>query len=240
MRLPYTPHPPPLSTHPADPITAALLARRAPRPLQPLDLTLLHSPPVALGWNSFLGAIRTETTLAADIREIAICRVAVLNGAAYEWAHHAVLMEGAGVGGRARGSVLGVRVGGWGVREEGGEGEEGVEGDGEGVEEGGREGKGEGKGEGDGDGKGGWGLDERQVAVLRYTDAMTVGCRVPDEVFAELKRLFSDKEVVEITATVAAYNCVSRFLVALDVGEMNGKEVGRQEGEEVEGEASGH
>ncbi len=26
--------------------------------------------------------------------------------------------------------------------------------------------------------------------------------------------------MVEVTAVVAAYNCVSRFLVALDVGEM--------------------
>ena len=53
---------------------------------------------------------------------------------------------------------------------------------------------------------------------------MTKDVRVPDEVFDVLKAEFSDKEVVEITATVAAYNCVSRFLVALDVGEMNGKE----------------
>lgn len=94
-----------------------------------------------------------------------------------------------------------------------------------------------GQGKEDGTGKEEWGLDERQVAVVRYTDAMTVGCRVPDEVFAEVKRLFGEREVVEITATVAAYNCVSRFLVALDVGEMNGKEVGGQEGG---GAGSGH
>ncbi|RAL64087.1 hypothetical protein DID88_003275 [Monilinia fructigena] len=45
--------------------------------------------------------------------------------------------------------------------------------------------------------------------------------RVPEEVFEELKRWFDEKEIVELTATVAAYNCVSRFLVALDVGERN-------------------
>jgi len=28
-----------------------------------------------------------------------------------------------------------------------------------------------------------------------------------------------EREMVEVTATVAAYNCVSRFLVALEVGE---------------------
>jgi alkylhydroperoxidase family enzyme len=59
------------------------------------------------------------------------------------------------------------------------------------------------------------------AAVLRYTDAMTLDVRVPEEVFAELKKHYSEREVVEITATIAGYNCVSRFLVALDVGERN-------------------
>jgi len=63
-------------------------------------------------------------------------------------------------------------------------------------------------------------FDEKHLAVLEYTDAMTLGCIVPEPVFAQLERFFSEKEVVEITSTVAAYNCVSRFLVALDVGEM--------------------
>lgn len=51
---------------------------------------------------------------------------------------------------------------------------------------------------------------------------MTRNVRVADETFDLLKSLFSEREVVEITATVACYNCVSRFLVALDVGEKNG------------------
>lgn len=63
--------------------------------------------------------------------------------------------------------------------------------------------------------------DAKHAAVLSYTDAMTLDVSVPDEVFAKLKKHFSEQEVVEITATVAAYNCVSRFLVALDVGETN-------------------
>jgi alkylhydroperoxidase family enzyme len=64
-------------------------------------------------------------------------------------------------------------------------------------------------------------LTEEQRAVLAYTDAMTKTVAVPDRVFERLKACFDEKEVVEITATVAAYNCVSRFLVALDVGEKN-------------------
>ncbi|KAF1824662.1 uncharacterized protein K489DRAFT_315586 [Dissoconium aciculare CBS 342.82] len=67
----------------------------------------------------------------------------------------------------------------------------------------------------DGDGL----ADRRHVLVLRYTDAMTRDVVVRQPLFDELRRLFGDREVVEITATVAGYNAVSRFLVALDVGE---------------------
>lgn len=71
-----------------------------------------------------------------------------------------------------------------------------------------------------------------QWAVMAYTDAMTRDVRVGEEVFEKLKRYFGKKEIVEITATVAAYNCVSRFLVALDVGEMNEQGENKAEGAE--------
>ena len=64
-------------------------------------------------------------------------------------------------------------------------------------------------------------MDDKHAAVLQYTDAMTLTIRVPDDVYAKMKENFSEREIVEITATVGAYNCVSRFLVALDVGERN-------------------
>lgn len=51
---------------------------------------------------------------------------------------------------------------------------------------------------------------------------MTLAVEVPDEVFAIMKHEFNDREIVEITATIGTYNCVSRFLVALDVSERNG------------------
>ena len=60
---------------------------------------------------------------------------------------------------------------------------------------------------------------------------MTLDVSVPDEIFAKLKEHFSEQELVEITATVAAYNCVSRFLVALDVGETNGQKGSEKEWE---------
>ena len=61
---------------------------------------------------------------------------------------------------------------------------------------------------------------------------MTLNVTVPDDVFANLKKYFSEKEVVEITATIAAYNCVSRFLVALDVGERNAQTGPKEGGKE--------
>ncbi|RWA14349.1 hypothetical protein EKO27_g762, partial [Xylaria grammica] len=66
------------------------------------------------------------------------------------------------------------------------------------------------------------GLGDKEWAVLRYTDEMTRFVRVRDETFEALRSVCDEREVVEVTATVAAYNCVSRFLVALDVGERNG------------------
>lgn len=72
-------------------------------------------------------------------------------------------------------------------------------------------------------------LNAAHAAVLSYTDAMTLDVQVSDDVFSGLKETFDEKEVVEITATIAAYNCVSRFLVALDVGERNAQ-VGPKEG----------
>ncbi|OYU46806.1 MAG: carboxymuconolactone decarboxylase [Burkholderiales bacterium PBB4] len=54
-----------------------------------LDRMLLNSPAYAVGWNSFLGAVRTGLSLDAKLRELAICAVAVLNHADYELLQHA-------------------------------------------------------------------------------------------------------------------------------------------------------
>jgi alkylhydroperoxidase family enzyme len=66
----------------------AILARRGGRLLN-LDRMLLKSPAFARGWNAFLGEVRTGLGLSPRLRELAICLVAVLNGADYEFHHHA-------------------------------------------------------------------------------------------------------------------------------------------------------
>jgi alkylhydroperoxidase family enzyme len=66
----------------------AIRARRGGRLLH-LDRMLLHSPPLAAGWNGYLKAVRTGLALDPRLRELAICAVASLNGAHYEFHHHA-------------------------------------------------------------------------------------------------------------------------------------------------------
>ncbi|KAI3323643.1 AhpD-like protein [Xylariaceae sp. AK1471] len=165
-------------------------ARRTPGPLQALDRTLLHSSAVADGWNSFLGAIRTRTSLPPAVRELIICRVAVCNGARYEWDSHSPLALRAGVSTEAMDLVESTEDLATVVAAE------------QRVQV---------------------GLREREWAALLVADEMTRRVVVSDQAFALLRAQFSETEIVEIVATAGCYNCVSRFLVALDVGEKNDK-----------------
>ena len=62
------------------------------------------------------------------------------------------------------------------------------------------------------------GFDEVQTIVLRYTDAMTRDLEVSDGLFQQLQKHFPEpKALLELTATVASYNMVSRFLIALRI-----------------------
>ncbi|SHJ96158.1 Alkylhydroperoxidase family enzyme, contains CxxC motif [Malonomonas rubra DSM 5091] len=54
-----------------------------------LDRMLLHSPAFASGWNSLLRQVRGKLSLSPRLQEMAICAIAVLNGADYEFYHHA-------------------------------------------------------------------------------------------------------------------------------------------------------
>ncbi|KAJ4367837.1 hypothetical protein N0V86_009674 [Didymella sp. IMI 355093] len=188
MRVPYAPKEPP--TEEARPVYERIAARRNPRPLIPLDLALLHNPSVADGWSSFIGAIRTKTSVPDTLKELAISRIAALNGAVHEWDIHAALALKAGVSKATMETALSLPFTGRG----------------EGAKTGGLE-----------------ELSKEERCVIRYTDQMTIGVYVDDDVAEALRGVLSDTQVVEFTATVAAYNCVSRFLVALDVGECNGR-----------------
>ena len=56
--------------------------------ISPLYQVLLNSPPIAQGWEQMLSAVRNRNSLPADIRELLILRVAVLNRAPYEFEAH--------------------------------------------------------------------------------------------------------------------------------------------------------
>ncbi|MGE4373928.1 MAG: carboxymuconolactone decarboxylase family protein [Xanthobacter sp.] len=56
-----------------------------------------------------------------------------------------------------------------------------------------------------------------QHAALGYAEAMTRQIQVPADIFAQVRDRFDDRALVELTATIGAYNMVSRFLEALEV-----------------------
>lgn len=179
-RIPYLPSDLP---EPAE-LVAAIRARRGGLLLH-LDRMLLHSPPFARGWNALLGAVRGELELSPRLRELAICAVAVLNGADYEFAHHAPEFLRAG-GTRAQLEAV--------QRLEQEDPPAPL-------------------------------FDAAEQAVLRLTAEMTRRIAVSDATFAAVREaLPDDRQVVELIGIVAAYNMVSRFLVALHVTPEEGLE----------------
>jgi alkylhydroperoxidase family enzyme len=176
MRIPdWTPEAKP---QPPD-LVQAILQRRGGALLN-LDRALLWSEPLARGWNVYLKNVRTGLGASRRLRELGICTVALITGAAYEYHHHAPDFIAAG-----------------GTQEE---------------------------------------LDALQTwlagpaaapapaplagdaaLVARYAAQMTRDVRVDDALFAQLQERFDTTELVEITAAIATYNMVARFLVALGV-----------------------
>jgi 4-carboxymuconolactone decarboxylase len=137
---------------------------------------LLNSPPLADGWEQMLSAVRNRNSLPAALREAVILRVAMLNGAPYEFDAHAPIAMAAGLSQATVDAIAaGAPVAG-----------------------------------------GPFTADE--ALVLELTDAMTRNIEVPDALFARVRERFAGQQLVDVVATVAAYNMVSRFLVALQIG----------------------
>ena len=61
-------------------------------------------------------------------------------------------------------------------------------------------------------------FSEMERVALEYAEAMTItGQRVGDELFARLRALFDDAQIVELTAAVALENFRSKFNVPLQI-----------------------
>ncbi len=58
---------------------------------------------------------------------------------------------------------------------------------------------------------------DKQRALLAYVDAMTRDIDVTDALFAEVRKHFSERQTVELTMLISAYNMLTRFLKALKV-----------------------
>jgi len=138
---------------------------------------LLNSPTLAQGWEGLLTAVRNRSSLPANLREMIILRVAVLNRAPYEFEAHVPHALKAGMPQEKIDALRDLQR------------PEGLA-----------------------------GFSEQERRVLALTDAMTRDIDVPDSVFDPLKPGFSEQQLIDLVATVAAYNMVSRFLVALRIG----------------------
>jgi alkylhydroperoxidase family enzyme len=141
--------------------------------VSPLYQVLLNSPRLAEGWEHLFTVIRQQTSVPPALRELVILRIAVLNGADYEFEAHVPHALQAGMAQDTIDSLKRSVVPG---------------------------------------------LSALEKLVVQYTDAMTRELRVPDALVEELKLEFDDQALVELTATIAGYNMVSRFLIAMRIG----------------------
>lgn len=60
-------------------------------------------------------------------------------------------------------------------------------------------------------------FSEQQRALLAYTDAMTQKIDVPDNVFDQVRKHLSERQIVELTMLIGTYNMFTRVLQALRI-----------------------
>ena len=60
-------------------------------------------------------------------------------------------------------------------------------------------------------------FNDRQRALLAYTDAMTRQIDVEDSLFTEIRKHFSERQTVELTMLIGTYNLFTRVLQALKI-----------------------
>ena len=158
-------------------LLAAIRARRGGQLLN-LDRTLLQSIPLASAWNEYLGVIRSGLSVPPKLREIAICGVAVLNGADYEFSQHEPEFLRAGGSASAASKLRNFAS----AAEDAGA------------------------------------FDESERAVMALTLEMTRHVKVDDATWSRFCTAIPEPRLqVEIVGVIAAYNMVSRFLVACDI-----------------------
>jgi alkylhydroperoxidase family enzyme len=135
---------------------------------------MLHSPALANAWFDLNQAVRYGTEIDGQCRELAVIRVAVMNGVEYVQRAHGpayALKEGLTPEQVAA-------IADWQSSDL---------------------------------------FTDKQRALLAYTDAMTRDIDVSDAVFNTLRMHFSERQAVELSMLIGAYNMLTRFLKALKV-----------------------
>lgn len=157
-------------------LCAAIRKRRGGKLLK-LDRMLLHSPNLASGWNIYMGQVRQNLSLDPKLREMAMCGVAVLNGADYEFEQHQPIYLQAGARpeqaealSRVKEEKLPAHL-----------------------------------------------FTELELDAMDLIQGMTVDIAVPDDLRSRLLEQMGSQALVELMAVTAAYNMVSRFLVATGI-----------------------
>jgi len=161
-------------TEPAD-LVAAIRKRRGGQLIE-LDRLLLYSQPLSEGWNHFLGNIREHFSVPQQLRELAMCTVAVLNNAEYEFSQHAPLYIKAG-GSNEKAALLRQPEAA----------------------------------------KDNSAFTQAEQLTIALTTQLTRDVRISDDLFDQSAAFFGNEHLVELIATIAAYNMVSRFLVAFEL-----------------------
>ena len=123
-------------------------------------------------------AVRNHSSLNADLRELIILRVAVLNRAPYEFDAHVPHALKAGLSQSKIEALRDLTAAPCAAM-----------------------------------------FSERERCVLALTDSMTRDIEVPDSVFDPVRSCFGNQQLLDLVATIAAYNMVSRLLAAFRIGQ---------------------
>ncbi|MGC6392256.1 MAG: carboxymuconolactone decarboxylase family protein [Alphaproteobacteria bacterium] len=157
-------------------LCAAIRARRGGS-LMKLDRMLLHSPVVAEGWNIYMGNLRTKLTLNPQLRELAMCVVAVINKADYEYEAHAPIYVAEGASQAQADALLKAGSDAFDASL----------------------------------------FNDLERDAVALVVAMTRDIVVPENLKSRLLSQIGSGHLVELIAVTAAYNMVSRFLVATGI-----------------------
>jgi alkylhydroperoxidase family enzyme len=68
-------------------------------------------------------------------------------------------------------------------------------------------------------------FDEKEQAVLRYTDTITLNVEVKDIIFEELQKYLNERQIVELTVSIGYWGLVAKVLVPLQI-EVEDRSVG--------------